>query len=918
LYWRLLMAPSRSYPLPKHPRSPRFSPLALPSLMRSRRPLCVFQTLRVIAASLAFILFPGPWAEAERVEEVNPFFENDFPFVQTAVDLTPPGGTNSPPRDVVVRGVLLALPAGFCVLFDQELLRVAAVWRNPSNKPPVKLASMSQVSYAEPHRKAGVDLPTPSQQPLLRNSASPGIAAREADLLSDPRPSPPAREYGRGPLPAAFGRFDGVEIREKTAQLRYRTGRTPVSEWFYSAGDSLTRHLQVSEHGEPVFVSLALSENEPWLIEPDNRTARSGSLTISCAESRALLQVCKNALVARIAPSKAVETLAFSYRFQPGSVATTTAAPVEAQRSATPSPVRFWPETLRTSGLLAAAEHRGLACDQIPLPVNNPWKRRIRPADIAFLSADKAAIVTYDGDVWIVSGLQDETLQHVVWRRFASGLNEPLSIARVGNSLQVYTRNGLVRLHDRSGIGEADWYENFSDVWTQSSSSRAFPLDMAVASDGTSFLAQGGIGLGSPFAGGITRVSPDGTEAQIVSTRAREPYLALHPDTGLLTSTDQQGNFIPSSVCYLVTQGANFGFGDPAPGRLTPPLVWIPHHEDNSSASQLWIRGDEMGALSGKLLHLSYGTGTPLLICADLLAPVPQGAVIPLGLKTELPLLHARMHPSNRSVFTCGFQIYDSRAPKNWGLARLRLSGAPLTAPVDAKSCNNGVFLSFASPLDPASVSQESIVAASWNYKRSKEYGSGRFTLAGSPGIDPAPIGQVLLSKDRKTVFIHLPELAPVMQLAINHDFRFQSGEEAKGDVYFTIHQPHPATLAAQGFEEADLSKSIPVVRLPKSEPPTKQRGKEISVSVGCIACHSVDGTTEGKTGPTWKGLFGTDRVFTDGSIESANEFYIRTSILEPEKKIVSGYLPGMASYKGILTDDQIESLILYIRSLSN
>jgi cytochrome c2 len=174
----------------------------------------------------------------------------------------------------------------------------------------------------------------------------------------------------------------------------------------------------------------------------------------------------------------------------------------------------------------------------------------------------------------------------------------------------------------------------------------------------------------------------------------------------------------------------------------------------------------------------------------------------------------------------------------------------------------------------------------------------------------------VRLSKDRKTVFIHLPDLVPVMQLAINHEFRLQTGEEARGSVYFTIHQPHATTLASEGFEDVDLAKSIPIIRLPKSEPPTKQRGKEISVSMGCIACHSVDGTTEGKTGPTWKGLFGTDRVFTDGSIESANEFYIRTSILEPEKKIVTGYHPGMASYKGILTEDQIESLILYIRSL--
>jgi cytochrome c2 len=226
------------------------------------------------------------------------------------------------------------------------------------------------------------------------------------------------------------------------------------------------------------------------------------------------------------------------------------------------------------------------------------------------------------------------------------------------------------------------------------------------------------------------------------------------------------------------------------------------------------------------------------------------------------------------------------------------------------------VLISFASPLDPASVGQESIFASTWNYRRSTDYGSGRFNSTGAPGSDPAPIGQVLLSSDRKTVFIHLPGLAPVMQLEINHFFRFQDGEKAEGKVYFTIPQPRRTDLASAGFAGVDLSKSVAITRVSKAEPPTIKRGQELSLSMGCIACHSTDGSLAGKTGPTWKGLFGKDRTFTDGSIESANEFYIRTAILEPEKKIVAGYLPGMASYKGILTEDQIDSIIMYIRTL--
>ena len=50
--------------------------------------------------------------------------------------------------------------------------------------------------------------------------------------------------------------------------------------------------------------------------------------------------------------------------------------------------------------------------------------------------------------------------------------------------------------------------------------------------------------------------------------------------------------------------------------------------------------------------------------------------------------------------------------------------------------------------------------------------------------------------------------------------------------------------------------------------------------------------------------------------MESANEFYLRDSMLEPQKKIVKGFAPGMASYKGVLTATQIDSLILYIQSL--
>ena len=84
----------------------------------------------------------------------------------------------------------------------------------------------------------------------------------------------------------------------------------------------------------------------------------------------------------------------------------------------------------------------------------------------------------------------------------------------------------------------------------------------------------------------------------------------------------------------------------------------------------------------------------------------------------------------------------------------------------------------------------------------------------------------------------------------------------------------------------------------------------------GCTGCHSVDGTTAGKTGPTFRGLYGAPRPLADGRTRTATDAYLRQSMLDPASEIVRGYEPGMPSFRGVLRDAELESLILYIRSL--
>jgi cytochrome c oxidase subunit 2 len=68
--------------------------------------------------------------------------------------------------------------------------------------------------------------------------------------------------------------------------------------------------------------------------------------------------------------------------------------------------------------------------------------------------------------------------------------------------------------------------------------------------------------------------------------------------------------------------------------------------------------------------------------------------------------------------------------------------------------------------------------------------------------------------------------------------------------------------------------------------------------------------------GPTWQGLFGHDVQLSDGSTVTADENYIRESILEPNAKVVEGYPAVMNTYQGQLNNDQINAIIEYIKTL--
>ena len=90
-------------------------------------------------------------------------------------------------------------------------------------------------------------------------------------------------------------------------------------------------------------------------------------------------------------------------------------------------------------------------------------------------------------------------------------------------------------------------------------------------------------------------------------------------------------------------------------------------------------------------------------------------------------------------------------------------------------------------------------------------------------------------------------------------------------------------------------------------------KGKKIYATRLCAGCHSLDGSA--MAGPTWKGLWGSQKAFADGSSATVDENYIRESIMNPNAKIVKGFQPNqMPSFQGQLSDEDILAVIEFMK----
>lgn len=762
---------------------------------------------------------PKAKAKAKSWKETkNAVLQDDFPYTKACI------GAKFPANNDADKGIALILGNEAFACFDMDLLRVSALWTGGYITPV-------GVTFNGAHGGH----PSIAGEQQLGTPALPGWSTDGA--FKDPRPEP------YGPLPKEMGRYKGLYVVGMDVVLTYDVFGSDVVEQITSVekdgATGFVRTLKLDKT-KAALVHLVAEvpegkgriENGEAIVEGANGVVTR--IALGGAPKGATLEIANNnRVVLKLAKGTAGLFKLVLWR---GNAAD--GAKFAGLVAGKPQIVDYakggaarWPEVVTTKGALgtSATPDGAYTTDSLTPPFENPWKRRVRFGGFDFFKDGKsAALSTWDGDVWVVTGIDDK-LENLQWRRFASGGFETLGLEIVNDVIYTMGRDEMTRYVDVNKDGEADYYESFNNDITSSPGFHEFTFDLQTDKQGNFYFAKaapvrgGGRGFGggggngeiSASAGTLMKVSKDGKKYEVVATGFRAPNgIGVGPN-GELTTGDNEGTFVAACPVNWVKPGGFYGVEDtahksPLPQR-DPPLCWLSHREfDNSGGGQVWVTSEKWGPFTGELLHMSYGKSSLNLVMRDMTGKTPQGAVIQLPLRFTSSAMRARFSPLDGQLYVAGLRGWQTSAAKDAGLDRVRYTGKPVYSVAATKVDKAGVHLTFTQPLDPKDATDpQNYSIQQWNYlmkfgsdkvvngkitrSEAKEANYGGHEVSRDdefkPGRENVDVKSAKLSADGKTVTLEFADLKPVQQMLIKFNLGTKDGQFIKQDILQTINE---------------------------------------------------------------------------------------------------------------------------------
>jgi len=424
-----------------------------------------------------------------------------------------------------------------------------------------------------------------------------------------------------------------------------------------------------------------------------------------------------------------------------------------------------WPGWIGTKGNLG--RQTPFATDRITIPFENPYGTLFFVTAHDFFSNGTAAVATMTGEVWLVKGIDDK-LDHLRWKRFATGLHQPLGMRIIKDKLYVLGRDQITCLHDLNGDDEADFHECVTGAMQTSPGGHDFIVGLEADKQGRWYFASGNQGVCR-----VTGRDP----LEVLATGFRNPDgLAISPDGRFVTTSVQEGDWTPASAICQVELDQNLGahFGARGPKNNQPPekpLLQLPRGEDNSASGQAFITGAKWAGLGNdgnNLIHLSSGGGSAWLVMRQNVKGRWQAAAVRISGNFDSGPQCVRFNPHDGHMYVSGLQGWGSYTPKDGCFQRVRFTDGGRPVPVHFEARDNGVLIRFNHPVKDADAA--SCFAQCWNYHYGPQYGSPEYSLKypDTPGHDPLEIRSVQRLDGGRTLFLEIPQIAPADQIHLH------------------------------------------------------------------------------------------------------------------------------------------------------
>lgn len=767
----------------------------------------------------------GHAAEPSRTPAMPPWKAMDYgPYFSATLQVLP--------GNIANKGIAIRLDSGEgglargrqFVLFDTDTLRMAGGW---TGSEFIDWRNIAFTGEHEVHASIIGEL-------AFANPDAPGWSGADGAFADKRVVGRDGQRYG--PMPRSWGRWKGLYVHGNRVVLSYEVNGSAVLESASVEGQTFVRTLNVGPRQADLMVQVAhQTDSEPVLrrVSAAERMIEIG--LFSAMDHRVPKksdapgpEQLKRTAVAAVCPGEGggwlvkgeghlrwripagAEPVRVKFLYAPVSTAAELEqwaaridnSPAEELTPLTRGGPRKWTEEFVTAPEVIGKDTSPYLLEQISLPIENTYRSWMRLGGFDFFAeARRAAVCTWQGDVWLVDGLGETPFQEFRWRRIATGLFQPLGLRIVDGQIYVTCRDQITRLRDLNGDGETDFYESFNHDAQVTPHFHEFAMDLQTDRDGNFYYAKAARHAKDwlvPQHGTLLKVAKDGSTTEIMARGFRAPNgVCVNPDGTLMTS-DQEGHWIPANRIDWVEPGGFHGnmFGAHDLGRSSEdfarPMVWIHKSLDRSPAEQLWVTSDRWGPLKGALLSLSYGTGKILTVLHEKVGSVRQGGVLTLPIEeTPTGIMRGRFHPSDGQLYVAGLFGWAGDKTRPGGFYRVRHSGRTVTVPNTLHATRRGMLVRFTAPLDFKSASDpQNYSVWRWEYKRTANYGSQDYKISrkGERGRDMVDVTGVRVSSDHKSVLIEIPDMQPCMQMEIRYNVNAADGTELEHVIQNTIH----------------------------------------------------------------------------------------------------------------------------------